>query len=225
MGKCLYSKTNNLYDRLRLCGAADLSDSELLAILLGINLEGEKQKTSAGRLMRHYKSLRGVFSTCRDDFIRLPGLGESHYSKLKVVDELSNRHLLQKLGGEVWQLDSAARVRHFLRLRLRDRKREVLMCLFLNNNNYLVGVEEMFEGTVDCAYIHPREILHGCLRYHATAVIMAHNHPSGFAEPSVADQEITAKVQQALKLIDVALLDHFVIGESRVESFSERGLL
>ena len=143
--------------------------------------------------------------------------------QLQAVLEMSSRYLKERLnrGAALSDPDS---VRFYLSTRLRDRPAEVFACLFLDNRHHVLQYEELFQGTIDSATVHPREVVRNAIKHNAAAVIFAHNHPSGIAEPSQADERITQKLKDALALIDVRVLDHFVVGE-QIVSFAERGLL
>ncbi len=144
--------------------------------------------------------------------------------QLKAILELSRRHLLSTLQrGDA--LTSPAETRHYLSAQLRHREHEVFACLFLDNRHRVLGYEELFFGTIDGASVHPREVVRRCIAHNAAAVILAHNHPSGVAEPSRSDEEITRRLKEALILVDVRVLDHMVVGDGDITSLAERGLI
>lgn len=210
-------------EKLLLRGAAALSDAELLAIFLRTGLPGKSAVDLARELLQQFDGLRPLLEAGRGEFCRGKGLGEAKYVQLQACLELSRRHLLITLRrGNA--LTSPDHTRNYLSAQLRDRHQEVFACLFLDNRHRVLGYEELFHGTVDGASVHPREVVRRCIAHNAAAVIMAHNHPSGIAEPSRADEQITERLKQALALIDVRLLDHMIVGDGDITSLAERGL-
>lgn len=211
-------------ERLIALGSAALSDAELLAICLRSGSRGSSALDLARVLLKNTGSLSRLFDCEFSEFCRLEGLGPEKYAVLQAALELSRRQMLENLQqGEL--LASSDSTRGYLRARFKSRKQESFCCIFLNNQHYVVKVEELFSGTIDGAAVYPREVVKRCLYHNAAAVIFAHNHPSGIAEPSQADIAITRKLQAALTTIDVRVLDHFVVGDPEVVSFAERGLL
>lgn len=205
-------------------GPASLSDAELLAIFLRTGVAGKSAIDLARELLGHFGGLRPLLEAEQQTFCRAKGLGEAKYVQLQACLELSRRHLLSTLQrGDA--LTSPADTRRFLSARLRHRHQEVFACLFLDNRHRVLEFEELFFGTVDGASVHPREVVRRCIAHNAAAVILAHNHPSGVAEPSRADEQITGRLRQALELVDVRLLDHMVVGDSEIISLAERGLI
>ena len=157
-------------------------------------------------------------------FCAVKGIGEAKFAQLQATLELSRRHLLSTLQrGDA--LTSPADTRNYLSARLRHREREVFACLYLDNRHRVLGYEELFFGTIDGASVHPREVVRHCIAHNAAAVILAHNHPSGVAEPSRSDEEITRRLKEALALVDVRVLDHMVVGDGSITSLAERGLI
>ncbi len=152
------------------------------------------------------------------------GLGRAKYAQLQAVLEMARRHLLEPLARGA-SLTSPAQTRECLRAYLRDRPHEVFACLYLDARHRVIRFDELFQGTIDGASVHPREVVKRALAHNAAAVILAHNHPSGVAEPSAADRDLTERLCQALALVDVRVLDHFVVGEGEPVSFAERGWL
>ena len=151
-------------------------------------------------------------------------MGLRRYGVLQAALELSRRHYSEAMkAGPALEAPQAAR--QFLIAQLRDRPYEVFCCLHLDNRHRLIAFDELFRGTIDGASVHPREVVKQALARNAAAVILAHNHPSGIAEPSHADELITARLRDALALVDIRVLDHLVVGDTRCESFAERGLL
>ena len=211
-------------ERLLSLGASGLSDAELLAIMLRSGLPGTSAVDKARQLLCTFGDLRRLLDAERAEFCAVHGLGEASWAQLQAALELSRRYLLGRLArGQV--LGSPADVRKFLQLKLRCLPHEVFACLFLDNQHAVIGYEELFRGTIDGASVYPREVVKRCLALNAAAVIFAHNHPSGIAEPSQADQRLTQRLKAALGTVDIRVLDHFVVGEAEALSFSERGLL
>lgn len=210
-------------EKLLARGAATLSDAELLAIFLRVGTKGKTAVDLARDLLQHFGGLRQLFDADLAQFAAFPGMGEAKYVQLQAVLEMSRRYLAEKLHRGDPLADPMA-VRHYLSAKLRDCRSEVFACLFLDNRHRVIQYEELFFGTVDGASVYPREVVRRALHHNAAAVIFAHNHPSGVAEPSQADEQITRRLQASLQLIDVRVLDHFVVGDN-VVSFAERGLL
>jgi DNA repair protein RadC len=206
-------------------GAAALSDAELLAIFLRTGVAGSSAVDLARELIKTYGSLRRLFEADRQEFCQGRGLGTAKYVQLQAVLEMSRRYLQADLQrGEAIQ--GVQDTRRYLATQLRHRPEEVFACLFLDNRHRLINFEELFYGTIDGASVHPRRVVKRALYHNAAAVILAHNHPSGIAEPSHADEQITLRLREALGLIDVRVLDHVIIGDGeQAVSFAERGLL
>lgn len=204
-------------------GAAALSDAELLAIFLRTGIPGSTAVDLARELLDVHGGLRPLLELKQSEFCANKGLGEAKFTQLQAVLEMARRHLREQLDrGDA--LTSPELVRAYLQQQLRDYPHEVFACLFLDTRHRVIRYEELFFGTIDGASVHPREVVRKALHYNAAAIICAHNHPSGVAEPSQSDRAITLKLRDALALVDVRLLDHFVIGEE-VVSLSEQGLL
>ncbi len=211
-------------EKLLLRGAQALSDAELLAIFLRTGLPGKSAVDLARELLQEFGGLRPLLDADCGVFCQGKGLGEAKYVQLQASLELSRRHLLTTLQrGDA--LTSPGHTRRYLSAQLRDRHQEVFACLFLDNRHRVLGYEELFYGTVDGASVHPREVVRRCIAHNAAAVILAHNHPSGVAEPSHADEQITGRLRDALALVDVRVLDHMVVGDGEIVSLAERGLL
>jgi DNA repair protein RadC len=205
-------------------GAHALSDAELLAVLLGSGVRGRSALELARTLISEFGSLRALLSAERARLTRQRGIGPARYATLNAALELARRHFREALRiGPA--LASPEATRTFLLAQLRDRPYEVFCCLYLDNRHRLIAFEELFRGTIDRAGVHPREVLRQTLLHNAAAVILAHNHPSGVLEPSQADELITRRLKEALSLLDVRVLDHFIIGDGVCYSFSEHGLL
>jgi len=205
-------------------GANSLSDAELLAIFLRTGLPGQSALDLARKLLTTFGSLRGVLDASLSDFCDQPGMGASKYVLLQAALQLAQRHLQEGLQRSDC-LSSSLLTRNYLRSRLRRYEREVFLCLFLDNQNRVIAAEELFHGTIDGATVHPRVVVGRALYHNAAALIFAHNHPSGVAEPSQADVGITRRLKNALGLIDIRTLDHFVVGDTEVVSLAERGLM
>jgi DNA repair protein RadC len=205
-------------------GAAALSDAELLAILLRTGLPGHSAVDLARDILKRFGSLRQLIAADRARFCAGPGMGLARYAELQAVAEISRRQLSESLrSGPL--LASPKSTRDYLSARLRDREHEVFCCLYLDKRHRLIEFEELFRGTIDGASVFPREIVKLALQKNAAAVIVAHNHPSGVAEPSQADELITQRVKEALALVDIRLLDHIIVGDGASVSLAERGLL
>ena len=211
-------------EKLLMRGAEILTDAELLAIFLRTGLPGLSAVDLARELLNRFGSLRGLLAASQHDFCAAHGLGQAKYAQLQAVLEMSRRHLDEDLR-ERDSLHDPIAVRRYLQARLRGLDREVFAALFLDSQHRLIAYEAITHGTIDGASIYPREVVKAALRLGAAAIIFAHNHPSGIAEPSAADRILTDRLREALQLVDVRVLDHFVVGEGRPVSFAERGWL
>ncbi|RYY02896.1 MAG: JAB domain-containing protein [Gammaproteobacteria bacterium] len=211
-------------EKLLLNGPQALSDAELLAIFLRVGCVGKSAVDLARELLSEYGGLRPLLEASQSDFCRGLGLGSAKYAQLQAVLEMGRRHLSASLK-EGDALTSPDLVRSYLSAQLRHQPREVFAVLFLDNQHRLIAYDELFFGTIDGASVYPREVVKKALARNCSAVILAHNHPSGVAEPSQADQRITQRLQDALSLVDVRVIDHMVVGDREVISFAERGLL
>jgi DNA repair protein RadC len=211
-------------EKLLLHGAESLSDAELLAIFLRSGTAGLTALDLARQLLATFGGVRGVLEAGKDTFCAEPGMGESKYAQLQAALELTRRHMLETLQRSDC-LTSSALTRNYIRSRMRAYEREVFLCLFLDNQHRIIAQEELFHGTIDGSMVHPREVVRRSLHHNAAALIFAHNHPSGVAEPSQADISITRRLKNALALVDIRTLDHLVVGDSEVTSLAERGLL
>ncbi len=205
-------------------GAAALSDAELLAIFLRTGIRGLSAVDLARDLLARFGGLGSLLSADRSGFCDARGLGQAKYAQLQAVLELSRRHLAETLQRDSVFTSPAAVVR-YLRTQLAGRHQEVFAALFLDTRHRLIVCEELFYGTVDGASVHPREVVRRALFHNASALIFAHNHPSGVAEPSRDDEAITRRLREALLLIDVRVLDHVVVGTGEAVSMAERGLI
>ena len=205
-------------------GAAALSDAELLAIFLGSGLRGQDAVATARQLLADHGPLRSLVEREPRRLAELPGLGPARACRLAAALELGNRVLAADLARGEAMTDPAAAGRYFSQ-RLRGFAHEVFAVLFLDTRHRALAFEELFRGTIDGAEVHPREIVRRALAHNAAAVIVGHNHPSGSREPSSADRAVTVRLTQALALVDVRLLDHFVIGDGAPVSMAARGLV
>lgn len=203
-------------------GPAALSDAELLAIFLRTGVAGVTAVDLARDLIVRFGSLRGLLAADRDRFCAARGLGEAKYVQMQAVLEIARRHLAETLRSGV-PLASPRDAGDYLSARLRDREHEVFAVLFLDSQHRVLACDELARGTLDAAAVYPREIVKAALKRNAAAVILAHNHPSGVAEPSAADRHLTERLKQALGVVDIRVLDHLVVGEGPPVSFAERG--
>ena len=212
-------------ERLLAKGPATLSDAELLAIFLRVGVRGSSAVDLARVLIAHFGSLNRLFSASAAEFSTIPGMGSAKFAQLQAVLEMARRALREELAsGDA--LSSPRAVRDYLRLAIGNLPHEVFMVLLLDAQNRLIAAESLFRGTLTQTSVHPREVVKLALSHNAAAIILAHNHPSGVAEPSRADEALTQALKQALALVDVKLLDHFVVaGQAEPVSFAERGLL
>lgn len=211
-------------EKLLARGPSALSDAELLAIFLRTGVAGKTAVDLARELLVEFGTLRELLGADRQRFCMAPGLGEAKFAQLQAVLEMGRRYLGESLQRGA-ALTSPEDTRRYLQARLRDRPYEVFCCLFLDIRHRVLAFEELFRGTLDGSAVYPREVVKRALLHNAAAVILAHNHPSGVAEPSRADQSLTASLESALQLVGVRVLDHLVIGDGEMVSFSERGLL
>lgn len=205
-------------------GAKALSDAELLAIFLRTGLKNKPVLDLARDLLVRFGGIRGLLEAECDALTSAPGIGTAKFVQLQAALELTERYLETSFTrGDA--ISDPGMTRRYLKGKLRGYAQEVFACMFLDNQHRLISYEELFFGTIDGASVHPREVVRRVLRHNAAAVIFAHNHPSGVAEPSQADRRITERLKSALALVDVRVLDHMVVGDEEVTSFAERGLL
>ncbi|MGQ9686733.1 MAG: RadC family protein [Thiobacillaceae bacterium] len=211
-------------EKLLARGAQALSDAELLAIFLRVGVKGKSAVALARELVDHFGSLTRLFAATQAEFDRFPGLGPAKYAQLQAVLEMARRALAEEMRcGDA--LSSPAAVRDYLRLRLQGLAHEVFMAVYLDAQNRVLAAEELFRGTLTQTSVYPREVVKRALAHNAGGIILAHNHPSGVAEPSQADRWLTDQLKQALALVDVKVLDHFIVAGGRGVSFAERGWL
>lgn len=211
-------------EKLLAKGAHALSDAELLAIFLRTGTQGKSAVDLARELLKHFGSLTALCAAGEHELCAVPGIGRAKFVQLQAVLEMARRALKEKIThGDA--LNSPVAVREYLRLRLQALPHEVFVALFLDAQNRVIEIEELFRGTLTQTSVYPREVIKHALRHNAGAVIFAHNHPSGVAEPSRADETLTQALKQALALVDVRVLDHFIVAGNSVVSFAERGLI
>ena len=205
-------------------GAASLSDAELLAIFLRTGVKGKSAVDLARDLLACFGNLNKLFAASQKDFCDIHGMGPSKYVQFQAVLELSRRVLHEDMEtGDA--LNSPGAVRDYLQLLLRGRQQEVFMAIFLDAQHRVMASEELFAGTLTQTSVYPREVVKRALYHNAAAVIFAHNHPSGVVEPSQSDKMLTDALKQALALVDVRVLDHFIVAGSGCLSFAERGMV
>lgn len=211
-------------EKLLAAGAQALSDAELLAIFLRVGVAGKSAVDLARDLLKQCGSLNGIFRASLDELTQVNGIGSSKYAQLQAIFEMSQRALREQMQ-ERDVLGSPDAVRDYLRLKLGNLPREVFMVILLDAQNRVLAMEELFAGTLTQTSVYPREVVKRALHFNAAAVIFAHNHPSGVAEPSRADEMLTGALKQALALVDIKVLDHFVVAGNTLASFAERGRL
>ena len=212
-------------ERLLKQGATALSDAELLAVFLRVGMRGQSAVDMARSLLQRFGSLTRLFAATAEEISAVPGMGSAKYAQIQAVLEMSRRALREEMERP-HAFNSPGAVRDYLRARLGGEPREVFLALWLDAQNRLIAAEELFRGTLTQTAVYPREVVKTALARNAAAVIFAHNHPSGVAEPSRADEQLTTALRQSLALVEVRVLDHFVVaGNAPPLSFSERGLL
>lgn len=209
-------------ERLIKHGPQHLSDAELLAVFLRVGVSGKSAVDLGRDMLGHFGSLNGLFTASLEDFSKLNGLGPAKYAQLQAVMELARRSLDEELKvGEI--LSSPQAVKQYLQLLLAKKAYEAFVVLFLDVKNRLIAADELFRGTLMHTSVYPREVVKAALGHNAASIILAHNHPSGTPEPSAADRTLTTALKQALDLVDVRVLDHFVVAGRHVYSFAEHG--
>ncbi|MAD45396.1 MAG: hypothetical protein CMH98_10350 [Oceanospirillaceae bacterium] len=224
MAICDWPAQERPREKLLTQGAQVLSDAELLAIFLRTGVKGKSAVDLARELLTDFGGLRALLTADQKRFCQPLGLGSAKFALLQAVLEMARRHLAEELQhGDA--LTSPDLTRQYLIAQLRDLRHEVFACLFLDNQHRVLTFQELFRGTIDGAAVYPREVVKQALETGAAAVILAHNHPSGIAEPSQSDRAITERLQQALALVDIRVLDHLVVGDGYAVSFAERGWL
>lgn len=211
-------------ERLLSAGPAALTDAELLAIFLRTGVRGRTALDLASDLLGRFGGLKALLAADREAICAAPGLGSAKYAQLQAIMELAQRQLREKLERQQ-ALENPEDTARYLQMRLQDYPFEVFACLLLDNRHRVIAFKELFRGTIDGASVYPREVVREALNSNAAAVIFTHNHPSGIAEPSRADETITRRLKDALSLIDVRVLDHVIVGSGETLSFAARGLL
>lgn len=219
-----WSASERPREKLIELGAEALSDAELLAIFLRIGVPGKTAVDLARDLLSQFGSLNGVFAANEKQVSQVHGMGTSKYAQLQAVFEMSRRALNEQMRQKD-VLSSPQQVRDYLILKLANQLKEVFVVLFLDAQNRLIATEEMFSGTLTQTSVYPREVVKRALHYNAASVMFAHNHPSGIAKQSRADEMITQDLKKALALVDVRVLDHFIVAGNQTLSFVEVGLL
>ena len=198
----------------------------MLAIFLRVGSKGKSAVDLARELIGGFGGLNGMFAASLTDFLAVPGMGPAKYAQLQAVLEMARRALGEQLKQQGLTFASPGGVRDYLRLHLAGLQHEVFLALWLDAQNRLIAAEELFRGTLTQTSVYPREVVKHALKHNAAAVVLAHNHPSGVAEPSRADELLTSELKQVLALVDVRVLDHFIVaGQTPPLSFAERGLL
>jgi DNA repair protein RadC len=211
-------------EKLLARGAASLADAELLALLLRTGLPGTGVLQLAGSLLERFGGFAGLLHAEAHDLVAVRGLGPAKRAELVAVVEIARRALAQRLG-DAPVFDAPGAVKDYVQLKLAALPHEVFAVLFLDSQHRLIRLDEMFRGSLSQTSVYPREVVRRAMALNAGAVILAHNHPSGLAEPSRADEFLTQALKSALALVDVRVLDHLVVGRGAVVSFAERGLL
>ncbi len=209
-------------EKLLTQGANNLTDTELLAIFFRTGMQGKSAVDLARETLLHFGGLRQLLDADCNTFCQMPGLGSAKFAQLQAVTELTRRYLKEALSRDS-ALTSPELTRDYLRSQLRRYPYEVFAALFLDNQHRVIAFEELFRGTINNASVYPREVVRHVMKHNAAAVIFVHNHPSGVAEPSLSDREITTTLSKALQLLEVRVLDHFIIGDQDTVSFAERG--
>ena len=211
-------------EKLLARGPSSLSDAELLAILLRTGIAGKGVLQMAQELLDTFGGISGLLHTSADGLKAIKGLGPAKRAEVVAVLELARRALSQVLQEKAL-FDSPKAVREYLQLQLGAKQHEVFAVLFLDSQNRLIALEELFRGTLSQTSVYPREVVLRALHHHAAAVVLAHNHPSGTAQPSRADEALTQSLKAALALVDVRVLDHFIVTRDQAVSMAEMGLI
>ena len=212
-------------EKLLQLGSQSLSDAELLAIFLRTGVKGCNVVKLSRQLLQTFGSISAIYGASHDDFCAAYGLGTAKYVQLQACLEMSKRYLAEQLVPLGGVLSSSKATRNYLLSELRYEKREIFAVLFLDNQHQVIKFERLFFGTLDAAAVYPRVVVEQTLRHHAAAVILTHNHPSGVAEASIADKQITQRLIKALQLVDVRVLDHIIVAGHQCYSFAEHGEL
>ena len=205
-------------------GAGVLSDAELLAVLFGHGTREQDVVSFSRGLLLQFGGLRGLLNQDYSAFCRVKGLGQAKSAMIFAVREIGLRQLREKMIGQNFDRSPQA-VTDYLTASLRDQKREIFKVIFLDKALRILGERDLFFGTIDEAAVHPREIVKAALEFHASSLVLVHNHPSGKVEPSREDYEITQKIKAACQTVSIRILDHIIVGENQYFSFSERNSL
>ena len=224
MGNKDWPRTERPRERLLAAGPAALSDAELIATMLGTGTARVDAVALARQILAATGGIRSLLELPFKEFQKLPGLGLARYVQFQAALELSRRYLKSTLE-RAGPLNDPSAVRVFLAAQFKSLQREVFGCLFLDTRHQVIAFEVLFQGTLDAATVHPREVVRRALCLNAGAVILAHNHPSGVAEPSQADRVLTRRLIDALNLVEIRVIDHLVVGDTETTSFAERGWL
>jgi DNA repair protein RadC len=211
-------------EKLLARGPAALADTELLALLLRTGLAGRDVFALSAQVLEAFGGFAGLLQAAPDDLARIKGLGPAKRAEIVAVMEMARRALAQQMRS-MPVFDAPQKVKDYLALQLAGRAQEVFVVLFLDGQHRLIAMREMFQGTLTQTSVYPREVVKAALAHNAGAVVLAHNHPSGLAEPSRADEFLTTALKNALALVDVRVLDHLVVGRGQVVSLAERGLV
>ena len=209
-------------ERLIREGAAALSDPELLAVFLRVGVRGRSAVELGRELLQQFGSISGLFGASLAQVAAVHGLGPAKYAQLQAVMELAQRAIAEQMVSGA-ALGSPEAVRQYLKMQLGQQRHESFVVLFLDVKNRLIACEEMFRGTLTHTSVYPREVVKAALGHNAAGVLLAHNHPSGVAEPSESDLLLTRALVQAMALVDVRVLDHFVVAGPHIHSFAEHG--
>jgi DNA repair protein RadC len=203
-------------------GSASLSDAELLAIFLRTGVSGKSAVDVARHLLSKFGSLRALLEADQPTFSKELGLGPAKFAQLQAVQEMGRRHMAERLRNKS-VLENPQAVREYLKALLRHEQHEVFGCLFLDSRHQVLTFEALFHGSIDNTSVHPRQVVKRALANNAAALILCHNHPSGNSTPSQADRKLTKRLQEALLLVDVRVLDHFIVGDGDPLSMAEYG--
>lgn len=209
-------------ERLIKHGAPALSDAELLSVFLRVGVKGKSAVDLGRDMLLQFGSLRGLFAANLKEFAQIHGLGSAKYAQLQAVLELAKRSISEELETNS-SLSSPQAVKQYLQLQIGNKQYESFVVLFLDVKNRLITAQELFRGSLSHASVYPREVVKSALAQNAASIILAHNHPSGSPEPSQADLSLTQTLKSALALVDIRVLDHFIVANNTVYSFAEHG--
>ena len=219
-----WPKNEQPREKLRLYGARALADAELLAIFLRVGVKGKSAVSLAEDLLHRFGGLPRLLACSPEEFIQVHGMGLSKWSQIQAAHELVKRSLEERLAQDS-VFSSPSKVREFLQVKIGALPHEVFLCLYLDSRFHLIECQELFRGSITHTAVYPREILKEALARNASALIVAHNHPSGNPLPSKSDQELTRTLITALQLVDIPLLDHCIVSGTGFFSFSDSGLM